>query len=91
VQLTENLSLEALAGIAAMSPFHFTRRFREVTGRAPYRYLVERRIERAKILLKSSATPIADIAFQVGWENPSHVAAEFKSNVGITAGTWRAG
>jgi AraC family transcriptional regulator len=90
-RLAEDLSLEALAAIAAMSPFHFTRRFREVTGRAPYRYLVERRIEQAKILLKSGSAPIADIAFQVGWENPSHFAAAFKSHVGVTAGAWRTG
>lgn len=90
-RLAEDLTLETLADIAAMSPFHFTRVFRAQFGKAPYRYLVERRIERAKVLLKSLSAPIADIAFQVGWENPSHFAAAFRAHTGVTAGAWRAG
>jgi AraC family transcriptional regulator len=90
-RLAEDLSLDDLAAIAAMSPFHFARQFKRATGRSPYKYLTELRIERAKVLLKTTELPITEIAFRVGWENASHFAAAFRQHMGVSAGAFRAG
>ncbi|MBN8534425.1 MAG: helix-turn-helix transcriptional regulator [Rhizobiales bacterium] len=90
-QLAEDISLDDLAAIAAMSPFHFARQFKQATGRSPYKFLTELRIERAKVLLKTTTLPVTEIAFRVGWENASHFAAAFRQNVGTSAGAFRAG
>lgn len=90
-RFTEDLGLEELAGIAAISPFHFARRFKEATGKSPHRYLVKLRIERAKLLLKTTALPVSEIAFRVGWDNPSHFTAAFRQQTGGTPGAFRAG
>ena len=90
-ELARAWTLDDLASLAAMSPFHFARTFKARTGLAPHRHLVARRIERAKVLLRTTADPVAAIAFQVGWENASKFAARFKADVGVTPGVWRAG
>lgn len=89
--LTAELSLDDLAAIAGMSTFHFARSFKAATGEAPHRFVMRRRVERAKILLKTTALPIAEIAWRVGWENVSHFSQAFKSVTGMTPGTFRAG
>lgn len=89
--LTGDLSLEELAGIAGMSTFHFARSFKAATGEAPHRFIVRRRIERAKILLRTTTLPVAEIAFRVGWDNVSHFTQAFKSVTGLTPGAFRAG
>jgi AraC family transcriptional regulator len=89
--LTADLSLEELAGIAGMSTFHFARSFKAATGEAPHRFLIRRRVERAKILLRTTPLPVAEIAFRVGWENVSHFSQAFKSVTGLTPGAFRAG
>jgi AraC family transcriptional regulator len=89
--LTGDLSLDSLAAVAAMSPFHFARAFRTATGEPPHRFVMRRRVERAKVLLKTTTLPIAEIAFRVGWENPGHFAQAFKAVAGATPGEWRKG
>jgi AraC family transcriptional regulator len=90
-RLTDDLSLEALAAIAAMSPFHFARAFKAATGEPPHRFVMRRRVERAKVLLKTTALPVAEIAFRAGWENSSHFTQAFKAVAGVTPGVWRSG
>ncbi len=89
--LASPISLEHMASEAGMSPFHFARAFKAKTGLAPHQFLVAARIDRAKSLLSSTGISIAEIAAQVGWENPSKFAAQFKKHVGATPGQWRAG
>lgn len=88
--LMADLSLDELAAIAGMSTFHFARSFKAATGEAPHRFVMRRRIGRAKILLRSTALPIAEIAFQVGWENVSHFTHAFRTLEGVTPGSFRA-
>jgi AraC family transcriptional regulator len=90
-RLGEALSLDDLAASAGMSPFHFARAFKARTGLAPHQFLIARRIERAKVLLRTTALPIAEIAARVGWENAGKFAAQFKKLGGYTPGQWRAG
>lgn len=89
--LSEDLTIEALAGIAALSPFHFAKAFKQATGLPPHKFVASRRVDRAKVLLKTTQLPIAEIAFRVGWENVSHFTQAFKGATGTTPGAWRAG
>ena len=87
--LQDRVSLEDLASVAAMSPFHFARSFKGATGRSPHQYVIARRIERAKLLLRSTSDPIDVIAARVGWQNKSHFSAAFRKAVGATPGEFR--
>src|SRR5687768_1384371 len=59
--------VERLANISGVSAAHFARSFKEAFGVPPHRYLLTRRIERAKALLRDTDAPIIDVAFQTGW------------------------
>jgi AraC family transcriptional regulator len=89
--LTDDMSLETLAGIAALSPFHFARSFKAKLGEPPHRFVMRRRIERAKILLRTTPLAVAEIAYRVGWDNVSHFTQGFRSMAGVTPGQFRAG
>jgi AraC family transcriptional regulator len=83
------LLLETLAKVAGTSPFHFARNFKAATGLPPHRYLTVQRIERAKTLLASTSTPIADVASWVGFSNQSHFTGQFRKLVGRTPKQFR--
>jgi AraC-like DNA-binding protein len=85
---SENISLERLARIASLSPFHLVRIFRRETGLPPHAYLNQIRINLAKILL-SKGKDIADVAFEVGFSDQSHLHKHFRHIVGITPGQYR--
>jgi len=88
-ELDRDLSLADLARAAGVSRSHFSRAFRDATGQAPYRWLTERRIERAKDLLCSSGMPAAEVGVQVGYPSPSHFGEMFRRHVGVTPGAYR--
>lgn len=79
----KGLTLAEMAGTAHMSPYHFSRLFKESTGLAPHQYVIERRIQRAKELLCGSALPIAEIALLCGFANQSHLNRHFKRLLGV--------
>lgn len=83
----ENISLEKLANIANLSPYHFTRTFRQVVGLPPHAYLNHIRVERAKTLL-TQGLPIAQIAAATGFVDQSHLTRRFKRIVGVTPGQY---
>jgi AraC family transcriptional regulator len=87
--LNEQLSLVALARIAQMSAFHFARRFKSSTGLTPHQYVMQRRIDRAKRLLRDPRLPIADIAFDCGFATQAHLTAAFRKLVGSTPKLYR--
>lgn len=89
--LAENVSLDALAAAAGMSRFHFARSFRAATGLPPHAYLVARRIERAKQMLRAGTLPVGEIAWRVGYANPGKFAAQFRRWTGTTPAAWRQG
>ena len=80
----------ALARTALMSPAHFSRRFREAYAETPYSYLMTRRIERAKALLRRSDSSVTDVCFAVGWTSLGSFSARFTELVGETPSTYRA-
>ena len=68
---------------------YFARAFKEAVGTTPHRYLVQRRIERAKILLKVTRHSVLEIAIKVGYINLSHFTKQFRKHVGTTPGAYR--
>lgn len=86
--LAEDISLDTLAKVAGLSPFHFARLFKRSVGTAPHQYLIRRRVERARELLLTTQTEIAEIATQVGFCDQSHLTSHFKRVYGIAPGAF---
>jgi AraC family transcriptional regulator len=88
--LDKELSLLDLAGVAGASPHHFGELFRQSTSMSPHRYVLVRRIERAKELLRSPALTVLDVAVQTGFSDQSHFTKVFRRIVGTTPSHYRA-
>jgi AraC family transcriptional regulator len=86
----QDLGLRSLAGVSGLSEDHFARAFRESTGVPPYRYLLQRRVTRARQLLETSDVPIVDIAQALGFTDQSHLTRLFRRETGLTPGKLRA-
>lgn len=86
----ENISLEQLAHMANLSPFHLLRVFHKETKLSPHLYLTQIRIARAKALLKFGL-PIAQVALETGFVDQSHLTHQFKRHVGIPPGQYTRG
>ena len=84
------LDVPALARTALMSSAHFSRRFREVYSETPYSYLLTRRIERAKTLLRRGDLSVTDVCFTVGWSSLGSFSARFTQIVGESPSNYRA-
>jgi AraC-like DNA-binding protein len=88
-QLDGEVSPAALAQQCGLSPSHFARAFRRSTGRAPHQWLTQRRVEKAKGLLRETAAPLTEIAAACGFADQSHFTRVFARAVGATPGQWR--
>lgn len=84
----EDLSLERLAGVAGLSPFHFIRVFHKATGETPHARLIRARLRRAGDLIRSGA-PIAEAAAAAGFSDQSHLTRRFKRIHGVTPAQYR--
>lgn len=80
----QNPSLMTMAELAQMSPYYFSRLFKQSTGFTPHQYLLKCRIDQAKRLLKTTNRSIADIAGQVGFVDQSHLNRHFKRYFGVS-------
>jgi AraC-like DNA-binding protein len=89
-EYAQPLDVLALARTALMSPAHFSRRFRDAYGETPYAYLMTRRIERAKALLRRGDLSVTDICFAVGWTSLGSFSARFTELVGEPPSSYRA-
>lgn len=87
--LAEDISLPALAEIAGLSPFHFARAFKQSFGVPPHRYLVSRRIEKAKNLLATPALPVTQIGLDLGFGEASSFTTAFRKHAGLTPTEYR--
>lgn len=87
--LSNDLSLAALADSVGLSKPQFVRLFRNTAGTSPHRYVVQKRVERAMHLIQSSTLPLIDIAFEVGFASQSHLNRMFHRVYGITPGSAR--
>ena len=87
--LDENVSVEALAGAAGLSMYHFARAFKQSEGLTPHEYLVQCRVRRAQELLAGTDLPISEIALASGFSDQSHCARRFREHVGVTPSDYR--
>ncbi len=83
----ENISLEFLAHLVNLSPFHLLRTFRDIVGMPPHAYLTQTRINSARRLLMVG-TPLAEVAVLVGFADQSHFTKHFKRIVGVSPGLY---
>lgn len=86
----EEWPVRRLARVSGVSEAHFARSFKEAFGLPPHRYLLTRRIERAKALLRDTDLSITEIAFQTGWNSLGTFGRTFRDITGETPRELRA-
>ncbi|MFE5974572.1 helix-turn-helix domain-containing protein [Streptomyces sp. NPDC055893] len=84
------LDVPALASVALMSTGHFARSFRAAYGETPYSYLMTRRVERAKALLRRGDMSVTDVCFAVGCTSLGSFSSRFTELVGEPPSAYRA-
>jgi AraC family transcriptional regulator len=82
-QLAADLTVSGIAQAVGMSPYYFTRLFKESTGQSPHQYVVEARVRRAKELLTTGKFTISEAAHHVGFVDQSHLTRHFKRVFGL--------
>lgn len=85
----EPLDLEALSRAAHVSPRHFSRSFRRTFGETPHQYLLTRRIERARHLLRTTDLRVAEICVAVGFTSVGSFTTTFRRHVGVSPTGYR--
>ena len=88
-RLDGDLSIKRMAAEAEISPVYFARAFKIAIGQSPHQYVLTRRVERAKELLRNTEMPVADVAFSVGFSSQSHLSYWFVRHVGISPAAYR--
>lgn len=88
-ELPNQLTLQSLAASAEGSPLRFLRLFTKVVGATPHAYISERRVQRARQLLRTSDASLANIALDCGFAHQSHMGAAFKARLGLTPRMYR--
>lgn len=88
--LAEPLTIDLLAHIAGLSPFHFSRVFRRATGMSPYRYVCERRLLKAQRMLMAADTRVQDIASACGFPRHANFSAAFARARNMSPSRYRA-
>ncbi|MFQ6332674.1 helix-turn-helix domain-containing protein [Methylophilus sp. 3sh_L] len=85
-ELSNNIKLEELSNLVGLSVSHFCLAFRATTNCSPHQYMITRRIEKAKALLKSTQNGlnIANLALTLGFSSQSHFTKTFKQVTGVT-------
>jgi transcriptional regulator GlxA family with amidase domain len=89
-EYAQPLDVPALARTALMSTAHFSRRFREAYSETPYSYLMTRRIERAKALLRRGELSVTEVCFEVGCSSLGSFSTRFTELVGESPSVYRA-
>jgi AraC family transcriptional regulator len=89
--LHRELALSDIAAALAISPGHFSHAFRQTLGLPPHQYVVQRRIERAKSLLRESDVPISEVANRIGCSSAASFSVLFQRATGMTPRNYRNG
>lgn len=82
--LDQDLSLVELANVVNISPTYFASLFKQAMKISPHQYVIQQRVEQAKLMLSKTDLAIADIALQVGFSSQSHLTQQFKRLTGMT-------
>ena len=78
-----------LAREAGVSAFHFARLFKQSTGNSPHQYLLQRRLDRAKTMLRQAQMSLAEISASTGFADQSHFTKVFRRFTGVTPSEYR--
>lgn len=84
-----DLALEEIASAAHLSPFHFARLFKKLTGATPHAYLASLRAARAQALLAETDLPVTEVGARVGYMSSSHFARAFRQATGLSPRAYR--
>jgi AraC family transcriptional regulator len=87
--LATDIRLEELAAQACLSPFHFSRLFREATGLSPHRYVIDRRVQAARQELARDNMSLVDIALEFGFGSQANFTRVFRKAMSLTPGQYR--
>jgi AraC-like DNA-binding protein len=87
--LEHSVSLKDLAAIGRLSLSHFGRAFKQSEGMSPHDYLLQRRVQRAQLLLACTDMPLSEIALACGFADQSHCSRRFSERVGISPSRYR--
>jgi AraC family transcriptional regulator len=87
--LEGDLSLQAMAEEVDISPLYLARAFKAAVGQSPHQYVLLRRIERAKELLRNTDLPVVDVALSSGFSSQSHLSHWFIRQVGVSPAVYR--
>lgn len=90
-ELAADINLATLAEHVGLTVREFTAAFGAAFHTSPYQFVLDRRIARAKVLLRTTARAITDVATAVGFSTPSHFATTFKNRVGMAPSAYRNG
>jgi AraC family transcriptional regulator len=88
-QLDSRISVAQMAELVHLSPYHFSRAFKQSFGVPPHRYHMGRRVEAAKGLLGGTATPVTEIALRLGFSEASSLSAGFRRLTGLSPSEYR--
>lgn len=81
--LSTDLGLSEMAGVANLSRYHFSRQFKRSTGLSPHQYVIQRRVKRARELLSKTDLSVGDVASAVGFTHQSHLAHHVRRHFGV--------
>ena len=84
-----SVNIKSLAKIAKLPVARFCRVFKDVAGKTPYQYVIERRIARARSMVEGTSLSLAEIAFRCGFSSQSHMTDVFRAKIGATPGAFR--
>jgi AraC family transcriptional regulator len=88
--LEGSMTLEQMAAVVSLSPYHFARQFKAATGLPPHEYVIARRVERAQHLLRADGElGMVEVARRVGFSDQRHFSFHFKRIAGVTPGQFR--
>jgi AraC family transcriptional regulator len=88
-RLDARLTIADMAALVHLSPFHFSRAFKQSFGMPPHRYHMMRRVEAAKTLLNATSIPMTEIALQLGFSEASSLSAGFRRVTGVSPSAYR--
>ena len=88
-RLAEDISVETLAELVDLSPFHFSRVFKDATGMSPLQFVTGVRITRAQQLIRETSRSLIEIALDVGYTSPSYFTKVFRRVTGVTPTEFR--
>ena len=87
--MSENISLETLAGETNLSTYYFAHIFKEQTGFSPIEFVINTRLDQAKVLLVNTNKSVEEIAYEVGYSSASSLTNIFTRKIEVSPGQYR--